>query len=150
MNEQSNTLKPGKYSIFVLSDDQTWEQPTYRITKPMTEHEFRMAAEAECGGFTSYGLDEDDECDEEYVRSFEELPTFDQFDAEEYDVDAMRIDNANGNFDPDSDDAEAYRHENIVRASLVNGQFAQARQQCGSYGLNYGVERFKFDGNPGD
>lgn len=69
---------------------------------------------------------------------------FDEYDDSEYDVEAMQQDHANGNFSEDN--ADDYRHENIVRASLVNGQFTQARQQCATYGLNYGVERFKFYG----
>lgn len=63
-------------------------------------------------------------------------------DSSEYDTEAMRIDNRNGNFTPDR--VEDYRHENIVRESLINGQFTQARQQCQSFGLNYEVELMKF------
>ena len=66
----SEMLKPGNYSVFVLSDDKTWEQPTYRIAEPMSEHDFRMAAERECGGFTSFGVGEDTDCPLEYVRVF--------------------------------------------------------------------------------
>lgn len=62
------TLEPGNYSVFVLSDDQTWEQPTYRIDKPMSEHDFRMAAEMDCGGFISYGVNEDNEASMKNVR----------------------------------------------------------------------------------
>lgn len=68
---------------------------------------------------------------------------FDAYDSDEYDVEAMKIDASNGNFN--EADAENYRHENIVRASFVNGQFTQARQQCTSYGLNYELEKYKFD-----
>jgi len=64
-------LEPGTYSVFVLHDDQTWEQPTYEITEPMSEHDFRIAAEVECGGFTSYGVCEDTECPEDCIRRFE-------------------------------------------------------------------------------
>ena len=51
MTDATNILDPGNYSVFVLSDDLTWEQPTYRVESPMSEHDFRMAAEIECGGF---------------------------------------------------------------------------------------------------
>ncbi len=64
----TETLEPGNYSVFVLSDDQTWEQPTYHIGTPMSEHDFRMAAEADCGGFISYGVQEDDEAEMKNVR----------------------------------------------------------------------------------
>lgn len=67
----------------------------------------------------------------------------DQYDSDEYDTEAMEIDKRNGNFSEEN--AEDYRHENIVRASLINGQFTQARKQCASYGLNYELERCKFD-----
>ncbi len=63
-------LEPGNYSVFVLSDDQTWQQPTYRIVKPMSERDFRMAAEMDCDGFISFGVNEDTECPEENVRVF--------------------------------------------------------------------------------
>jgi len=66
-----------------------------------------------------------------------------RYDASEYDTEAMKIDLRNGNFR--EEEAEDYRHENIVRASLINGQFTQARQQCVSYGLNYELEKYKFD-----
>lgn len=36
--------------------------------------------------------------------------------------------------------ADEYRYEAIVAASLMNGQFTQARQQCASYGLDYAEE----------
>jgi hypothetical protein len=69
--KMSEMLEPGIYSVFVLSDDQTWEQPTYRIKEPMTEHDFRMAAEQDCDGFISFGVDKDTDCPPENVR---ELP----------------------------------------------------------------------------
>ena len=67
---------------------------------------------------------------------------FDQWDDSEYDVEGMRTDHRNGNFS--EDDADDYRHENIVRASLVNGQFEQAKGQCQHFGMDYEVERNKF------
>lgn len=72
-------------------------------------------------------------------------PTLDlsEYDSDSYDTEAMAIDHANGNFT--ADNAEDYRHENIVRASLINGQFSQARKQCASYGLNYAEELSKFN-----
>lgn len=66
-----------------------------------------------------------------------------QYDSDEYDTEAIEIDKRNGNFSEDQ--IEDYGHKNIVRESLVNGQFSQARQQCQSYGLNYDLERYKFD-----
>lgn len=64
-----------------------------------------------------------------------------EFDSAEYDVEAMKIDARNGNFSPDR--AEDYRHENIVAASLMNGQFTQAKSQCAEFGLNYEIELAK-------
>lgn len=68
----SEILEPGIFSVFVLSDDQTWAQPVYRIDKPMSEHDFRMAAERDCGGFISFGVQEDTDtdCPPENVRVF--------------------------------------------------------------------------------
>lgn len=66
-----------------------------------------------------------------------------QYSDDQYDTEAIEIDARHGNFSEDR--IEDYRHENIVRASLVNGQFSQARKQCESYGLNYEIERYKFN-----
>ena len=62
-------------------------------------------------------------------------PDWEQWDESEYDVEAMQTDFATGNFSEDN--AEDYLHENIVRASIDNGQYKQARKLCESYGLNY-------------
>lgn len=66
-----------------------------------------------------------------------------RYDSDEYDTETMKLDLGNGNFREEY--ADDYRHENIVRASLINGQFAQARMQCVEYGLNYEQEKRKFD-----
>ena len=66
----------------------------------------------------------------------------DDVDSDDYDTEAIAIDLRNNNFTTDR--LEEYRHENIVRESLVNGQFSQAREQCARYGLNYELERHKF------
>lgn len=65
-----------------------------------------------------------------------------EYDSKPYDSVAMRLDHRNGNFSVDR--VEEYKHENIVRESLVNGQFDQARKQCHAYGLNYFEEHIKF------
>ena len=59
----------------------------------------------------------------------------DRYDSSDYDTSAMETDAQYGNFSPEN--VEDYRHENIVRASLINGQFSQARKQCQAYGLEY-------------
>ena len=64
-------LEPGAYSVFVLLDDQTWEQPTYIVRHRIPEVDFRMAAELDCDGFISYGVGEDPDCPIELLR---ELP----------------------------------------------------------------------------
>lgn len=69
------------------------------------------------------------------------------YNSDYYDTEAMALDARHGNFSPER--AEDYRHENIVRASLINGQFTQAKEQCRRYGLNYELEHFKFQrGHP--
>ncbi len=65
-----------------------------------------------------------------------------EFDSENFDVEAIHMDRRNGNFS--NERLEDYRHENIVRASLVNGQFSQAREQCRTYGLDYKEELYSF------
>lgn len=67
---------------------------------------------------------------------------FSQWDAAEYDVQGMKLDYANNNFQ--QGDAERYRHTNQVRESLINGQFTQAREMCASYGLYYDQELERF------
>lgn len=62
-----------------------------------------------------------------------------EFDSDEYDTEAMRIDDRNGNFSPE--DVSDYLQTNIVLASLANGQFKQAEKQCASYGLHYPAMR---------
>lgn len=65
-----------------------------------------------------------------------------RYDSSDFDTEAMEIDARHNNFSPE--DAESYRHENIVLSSLMNGQFSQAKRQCSSYGMNYEVELAKF------
>lgn len=69
--------------------------------------------------------------------SEDDVDPFDAFDTTNYDVEAMRIDAANGNFNVESNDPEAYRVENIVITSMQNGQWSQARRQCVDYGLDF-------------
>lgn len=61
------------------------------------------------------------------------------FDSDDYDTEAMRIDDRHGNFSPEM--AEEYRHTAIVVESLINGNFTQAREQCARYGLDYAEQR---------
>ena len=79
-------------------------------------------------------FDEDEEeTEEEKINSWME-----EWDDGSHDIDAMRADIANGNLEVGDDErAEEYEHETIVRASLTNGQFTQAKKQCESYGLDY-------------
>lgn len=61
-----------------------------------------------------------------------------QWDDGDHDINAMRCDLANGNLEVGDDDRAAeYEHEYIVRKSLINGQFTQAKEQCENYGLDY-------------
>jgi hypothetical protein len=60
-----------------------------------------------------------------------------KFDDGNHDTEAMRCDVANNNLEVGDDDkAIEYRHENIVRASVVNGQITQAREQCDRFGFS--------------
>ena len=67
-------------------------------------------------------------------------------DSDDYDTESALIDDRNNNFSPDQ--VEDYRKEYIVHASLINGQFTQARQQCAEYGLNYAQQRHAAGLNP--
>lgn len=69
---------------------------------------------------------------------------FDQWDPDDYDVEGMRFDYRHGNFNPV--DAERYQHTNRLRDSFINGQFTQAREICARHGMDYDLERYKFDG----
>jgi len=72
MSDKETVLEPGLYSVFVLRDNGAWEQPTYRITEPMTEHDFHIRAESDCRGFISFGVGDDNDCPEEDARTFPE------------------------------------------------------------------------------
>lgn len=68
------------------------------------------------------------------------------YDYRDYDTDAMLTDAANNNFSPER--AEEYRCEAIVDASIINGQWRQARQQCERYGLNWTEALIRNDRDP--
>lgn len=55
-------------SCIALSDDGTWEQATYRLPVAMADHEFRCTVCYVTGGFLAVGVQEDFDCDEEFVR----------------------------------------------------------------------------------
>lgn len=61
-----------KYSCFVLNDDCTWQQPTYRADRDMTETEFAERVLAEFGrhDFLVVGVSEDDACPDEDAQVF--------------------------------------------------------------------------------
>jgi len=61
----------------------------------------------------------------------------DKYDDGNHDTEAMRIDIANNNLEVGDDDrAFDYRHENIIKASVENGQIAQAMEQCDRFGFS--------------
>jgi hypothetical protein len=63
-----------KWSCFVLHEDGYWEQPTYRLSRDMTEEEFRPLVLEQWGRkyFLVVGVCPDEECpDDDFVR---ELP----------------------------------------------------------------------------
>ena len=56
-------LEPNNYRIFVLCEVNTFVQPTVLVSEPISEHDFRMACERYFGGFISFGVDLDCDCD---------------------------------------------------------------------------------------
>lgn len=76
--------------------------------------------------------DDDDDEDSELDDWLE------NFDDGNHDIEMMRSDVASKNLQIGDDErASEYEHENIVLASMMNGQFTQAKKQCKSYGLDY-------------
>ena len=61
-----------------------------------------------------------------------------------FDLNAIQDDSENGNFSIDN--IEDYRYQNIVQASLINGQRKQAERQCDEYGLDFASEFAIFKG----
>lgn len=83
----------------------------------------------DCGG---------DNIDEGTCLDCEINDWLESIDDGDHDIEAMRIDIANNNLNTGDDEkAEEYRHENIVKASIVNGNHTQAKEQCVKYGLDY-------------
>lgn len=75
-------------------------------------------------------FDEDD--------SDEKAEYLDKWDDGDHDTEAMATDIENGNLEVGDDEAaERYSHDAIVRASITNGQHAQALEQCNRYGLDW-------------
>ena len=70
---EPDVRKGGQYSVFLLRDDGTWTQPTYRADRDMTYAEFRQRINngAHRDVFLVCGLGEDDGADEDCV---EEMP----------------------------------------------------------------------------
>ena len=55
------------FTAYFLSDDGTWQQPSFRVDgqEGMTEREIMLVAENYFGAFTTYGFFEDDDPPEE-------------------------------------------------------------------------------------
>lgn len=67
-------LEPGPYSLFVLHENGTWEQPTYRVPAGWTENEVRRAVEAESRRVVHVSDPcRDDDCPEESMRSMPDV-----------------------------------------------------------------------------
>ena len=64
----SKKSKRPVYSAFVLFDDETWHQPSFRVKGPCTDAAIESALAAATGGFHVSGLQEDPDAPEEYVR----------------------------------------------------------------------------------
>ena len=52
------------FSAFTLRDDQTWEQPSFRVSGPTDEHSIEQARLAANDAFAVYGLSEDPDAPE--------------------------------------------------------------------------------------
>lgn len=73
----------------------------------------------------------------------DEEPDWDTYDSRDYDVEAMKIDHSNGNFD--ADNSGDYLWTGIIAESLSNGQFEQAKDQCAHNGFDYESVLAKFN-----
>jgi hypothetical protein len=83
-------------------------------------------------------MSEDDVADMMHINEMlmePEVPDWDQWDSDEYDIESMKFDFENENFDESQ--ADDYLKTSIVEASIINGQFDQARQQCAKFGIDY-------------
>lgn len=61
-------------SMFILRDNGTWQQPTFRVfyadkAHTLTDEQIAECAEQYYGGFISYGLQVDDDCARENVET---------------------------------------------------------------------------------
>ena len=68
-----DNVTPGKWSCFVLNDDGTWEQPTFRVKREMSEGEFQdiVLTHFDRNHFAVYGVDRDEEADDEFAKDLE-------------------------------------------------------------------------------
>lgn len=75
-------------------------------------------------------------CDECYQeKRIEDF--LDENNADDRDMEKLKTDIENDNFDIDYDDPYDYDHDNLVMAAINNGQFADAREMCDDYGLDF-------------
>lgn len=58
--EAEPVYEPGVYSAFVLRDDGTWTQPSFRLTAPATEEQIHAALIRDRDSFYVAGLQADD------------------------------------------------------------------------------------------
>ena len=82
-----------------------------------------------------------DDCEYEIDDCENRCPTCEfiyQLDDEsQYDVEGMKTDIENGNFDIETDDVNEYQYETIITKSFVNGQYTQAKRQCQTWNVDY-------------
>lgn len=75
---------------------------------------------------------------EEYIEE--------NFNSESYDTDAMLTDAKHNNLtleQLEKGEGSRYGNEEIVFASMNNGQWSQARTQCDNYGLDFSDLKFE-------
>lgn len=75
MKHDANTV----FTAYFLSDDGTWQQPSFRVKgqESMTELVIELKAEDYFGAFTTYGFSEDeDPLDEEFIVTIRSNPRF--------------------------------------------------------------------------
>lgn len=68
---ESDLVKMSVWSAFVLLDDGTWEQPSFKAPKHATEEQISLALLSSVGrrSFAVYGIAPDPDAPEESVRT---------------------------------------------------------------------------------
>ena len=141
-NYRSN---PAEYLLELQEEGlQSWETIARAAIGAMSNDDLRNMMHANeiwpnscgCG---EYIADDESQCIK--CKEAAEVQEFiDDQDEDEIDIEALKIDIENGNFDTViqyDQVGDIYGKENRVQRSLADGQVKQAREQCGDYGLEF-------------